>query len=58
MKKEEENLKADNIDILKAICAFLIVCIHELFPGIVGAYFTTLARVAVPVFFMITVKML
>ncbi len=49
-----EQSRADNIDILKAICAFLIVCIHVPFPGKVGAYFTTLTRVAVPVFFMIT----
>ena len=39
---------------MKAICAFLIVCIHVPFPGKVGAYFTALTRVAVPVFFMIT----
>ena len=39
---------------MKAICAFLIVCIHVPFPGKIGAYFTTLTRVAVPVFFMIT----
>ena len=49
-----EQSRADNIDILKAICAFLIVCIHVPFPGKVGAYFTALTRVAVPVFFMIT----
>lgn len=46
--------RADNIDILKAICAFLIVCIHVAFPGTLGAYFTTLTRIAVPIFFMIT----
>ena len=39
---------------MKAICAFLIVCIHVPFPGRVGAYFTALTRIAVPVFFMIT----
>ena len=39
---------------MKAICAFLIVCIHVPFPGRVGAYFTALTRMAVPVFFMIT----
>ena len=47
-------MRADNIDILKAICAFLIVCIHVPFPGRVGAYFTALTRIAVPTFFMIT----
>ena len=49
-----EQSRADNIDILKAICAFLIVCIHVPFPGRVGAYFTALTRIAVPIFFMIT----
>lgn len=46
--------RADNIDILKAICAFLIVCIHVPFPGKEGPYFTALTRIAVPIFFMIT----
>ena len=49
-----EQSRADNIDILKAICAFLIVCIHVPIPGRVGAYFTALTRIAVPIFFMIT----
>ena len=49
-----EQSRADNIDILKVICAFLIVCIHVPFPGRVGAYFTSLTRIAVPIFFMIT----
>lgn len=51
---EETILRADYIDILKAICAFLIVCIHVPFPGTLGAYFTVLTRIAVPLFFMIT----
>ncbi|MGN0417948.1 acyltransferase family protein [Anaerostipes faecalis] len=46
--------RADNIDILKAICAFLIVCIHILFQGVAGEYFTSLTRIAMPIFFMIT----
>lgn len=41
-------------DILKCICAFLIVCIHAPFPGEAGRYFLSLTRVAVPIFFMIT----
>ena len=49
-----EQSRADNIDILKATCAFLIVCIHVPFPGVIGKYFTALTRIAVPVFFMIT----
>lgn len=47
-------MRADNIDVLKAACAFLIVCIHVPFPGEFGAYITALARIGVPIFFMIT----
>ena len=47
-------MRYKNFDILKSICAFLIVCIHVAFPGKVGEYFTTLTRTAVPLFFMIT----
>ena len=39
---------------MKAICAFLVVCIHVPFPGEGGEYFTALTRIAVPIFFMIT----
>lgn len=39
---------------MKVICAFIVVCIHVPFPGIIGEYFTSLTRIAVPVFFMIT----
>lgn len=46
--------RQNNIDILKAICAFYIVCIHVPFPGIAGEYFTPLTRIAVSIFFMIT----
>ena len=49
-----EQSRADNIDILKVLCAFLIVCIHVPLPRVIGEYFTTLTRIAVPVFFMIT----
>ena len=42
----EEPNRVENIDILKSFCAFLIVCIHVPFPGIVGAFITTLARIA------------
>ncbi|MCD8012959.1 MAG: acyltransferase, partial [Lachnospiraceae bacterium] len=44
----------DGLDILKSICAFLIVCIHCPFPGETGQYIVALARIAVPIFFMIT----
>ena len=49
-----EQSRAEQIDVLKAICAFLIVCIHSPFKGMFGEYFTVIARIAVPVFFMIT----
>ena len=49
-----EQSRAASLDVLKAICAFLVVCIHVPFPGKVGEYFTALTRVAVPIFFMIT----
>lgn len=42
------------LDILKIISAFLVICIHAPFEGKVGQYFITLARCAVPIFFMIT----
>ena len=46
--------RSNAIDILKAFCAFLIVCIHIPFPGIFGMHIVTLARIAVPIFFMIS----
>lgn len=49
-----KGLRSKNIDILKACCAFLVVCIHVPFPGIGGEYFTSLTRIAVPIFFIIT----
>ena len=54
MIANKKSNRADNIDVLKAICAFLIVCIHIPFPGTIGDYFTVLTRIAVPIFFMIT----
>jgi len=42
------------LDLLKAICAFLIICIHSPFPGVMGEVFTPLTRIAVPIFFMIS----
>lgn len=51
---EEKFVRFSGFDILKFLCAFLVVCIHCPFPGIVGQYFTALARIAVPIFFMIT----
>ncbi|ODA39132.1 acyltransferase [Desulfosporosinus sp. BG] len=56
MLKGNYNLKsrAVGFDCLKCVCVFLIVCIHQPFLGEIGAYFTALTRIAVPVFFMIT----
>ncbi len=42
------------LDVLKAICCFLIVCIHIEFPHPLNHIVTPLARIAVPIFFMIT----
>ena len=42
------------IDILKAVCAFMVVCIHIQFPGKFGACFKDISRIAVPIFFIIT----
>lgn len=52
----EHNLenRTESVDVLKAINAFLIVCIHAPFSGEISAYFIVFARVAVPIFFMIT----
>lgn len=46
--------RQSGLDILKCICAFLIVCIHAPFPGEFGKVITALARCAVPVFFIIS----
>lgn len=42
------------LDVLKLICSFLVVYIHQPFPGEVGGFVMPLTRVAVPIFFMIT----
>jgi len=44
----------NSLDKLKVLCAFLIVCIHSPFWGVIGEYFTALSIIAVPIFFMIT----
>ena len=43
-----------SFDILKMLCAFLVVCIHAPFSNEFGEYVKVLARIAVPVFFMIS----
>lgn len=42
------------LDLLKTICAFLVICIHAPFPDLAGDILTPIARIAVPLFFMIT----
>lgn len=47
-------VRQQNIDVLKCISAFLIVCIHSPVPGEIGKYIIAIARIAVPIFFIIT----
>ncbi|MGM9589678.1 MAG: acyltransferase [Faecousia sp.] len=57
MRESNQNLLTDRVyglDILKALCAFCVIIIHIPFPGKTGSYIDALARIAVPVFFMIT----
>lgn len=42
------------LDLLKFICSFMVICIHAPFPGLMGNIIVPLARIAVPLFFMIT----
>lgn len=44
----------ETLDILKCLCAFGVICIHEGFPGETGLNLKIFFRFAVPVFFMIT----
>lgn len=51
----EKNLERRyQLDALKAICAFFVVCLHAPFPGVVGEYINVLSRMAVPIYFIIT----
>lgn len=51
----ENKLKRQSgLDVLKFLCAFLIVCIHIPFGFKGNDYFTVLTRFAVPTFFMIS----
>ena len=49
-----ENKRLSNLDVLKAICAFLVICIHISYKDKLGNIVTPLCRIAVPIFFMIT----
>lgn len=43
-----------NFDFIKIVSSLMVVCLHAPFPGNIGAAITSLNRVAVPLFFMIT----
>ena len=47
-------MKKQNINILKAICAYFIIIIHCNYPGKLGILAETIARFALPTFFMIS----
>ncbi len=53
-KVNQNRVRYDGLDVLKCICAFLVVCIHAAFLGDVGKIVEVIARIAVPIFFMIT----
>lgn len=53
-KTKNENQRNDGYDILKSLCAFLVVCIHTPFSGLFGECVTTISRIAVPIFFLIS----
>lgn len=48
------NKRYIGLDFLKLVCSFLVICIHIPFPGYFGIAVMSLARIAVPIFFMIT----
>lgn len=54
MQTIETSERYQAIDVLKIIAAFLIVCIHAPLHSQFGEYFTSITRIAVPLFFMIT----
>ena len=46
--------RLNNIDKLRCICAFLVVYVHAPISGEIGLYLSSLARAAVPIFFIIS----
>lgn len=52
--EETKCKRLNTLDVLKAICAFLVICIHISYKGNLGDTITPLCRIAVPIFFMIT----
>lgn len=47
-------MRNKSIDVLRVLCAFLIVCIHIPFNIIGGGYYVALTRIGVPIFLMIS----
>lgn len=43
-----------SIDVVKAVAALLVICIHTGFPSVVGDYIVALCRAAVPIFLLIS----
>lgn len=54
MKNSNAVKRNKEIDILKCICSFAIVIIHTPFEGPLGTILRLFARIAVPIFFMIS----
>lgn len=46
--------RLDGLDLLKSICALLVVCIHAPVSGEIGNCLTAISRIAVPIFLMIS----
>lgn len=44
----------EGLDLLRLICAFLVICNHAIFPRPLGSYIGVLGRISIPIFFMIT----
>lgn len=54
MKNSNAEKRNKEIDVLKCICSFAIVIIHTPFGGPLGSILRVFARIAVPIFFMIS----
>lgn len=54
VESPNKSRRTESIDVLKLVLAFLVVVIHTPFSGHIGTGITAFARIAVPLFFMIT----
>lgn len=43
-----------SIDILKAVAALLVICIHTGYPSVLGDYLVAFCRISVPLFLLIS----